>query len=164
MVPDTTITKASRAASVVAAEGLDVRVAIDLPDAQQLWHAPRPGLARLGPLHLSGRLRDPEGHLGVEELEVATAWLAGRVFAADHAEIRVASGAMANLYAFMATCAPGDPIIVPPATIAGHVTHNVGGAAELYRRPDGWRIAWAQPLRGDRPWSHLLTADVTGDR
>lgn len=36
-----------------------------------------------------------------------------------------------------------------------------GGAAELYRRPDGWRIVWAQPLRGDRPWSRLLTADVT---
>ena len=35
-----------------------------------------------------------------------------------------------------------------------------GGAAELYRRPDGWRIVWAQPLRGRRPWS-LLTADVT---
>lgn len=32
-----------------------------------------------------------------------------------------------------------------------------GGAAELYRRPDGWRIVWAQPLRGDRPWSRLLT-------
>lgn len=28
-----------------------------------------------------------------------------------------------------------------------------GGAAELYRRPDGWRIVWTQPLRGDRPWS-----------
>lgn len=27
------------------------------------------------------------------------------------------------------------------------------GAAELYRRPDGWRIVWAQPLRGVRPWS-----------
>ena len=36
-----------------------------------------------------------------------------------------------------------------------------GGAAELYRRSDGWRIVWAQPLRGDRPWSRLLTADVT---
>jgi competence protein ComEC len=41
-----------------------------------------------------------------------------------------------------------------------------GGAAELYRRPDGWRIVWAQPLRGDRPWSRplgsrLLTPDVT---
>lgn len=44
-----------------------------------------------------------------------------------------------------------------------------GGAAELYRRPDGWRIVWAQPLRGDRPWSRpagsrLLTADVTSAR
>lgn len=27
------------------------------------------------------------------------------------------------------------------------------GSAELYRRPDGWRIVWAQPLRGARPWS-----------
>lgn len=27
------------------------------------------------------------------------------------------------------------------------------GSAELYRRPDGWRIVWAQPLRGVRPWS-----------
>lgn len=25
------------------------------------------------------------------------------------------------------------------------------GSAELYRRPDGWRIVWAQPLRGARP-------------
>lgn len=39
-----------------------------------------------------------------------------------------------------------------------------GGAAELYRRADGWRIVWAQPLRGDRPWSRMLTADVTADR
>jgi competence protein ComEC len=39
-----------------------------------------------------------------------------------------------------------------------------GGAAELYRRPDGWRIVWAQPLRGDRPWSHLLTSAVTTAR
>jgi competence protein ComEC len=34
-----------------------------------------------------------------------------------------------------------------------------GGAAELYHRPDGWRVVWAQPLRGYRPWSRLLTAD-----
>ena len=39
-----------------------------------------------------------------------------------------------------------------------------GGAAELYRRPDGWRIAWTQPLRGDRPWSRLLTPYVTSGR
>ena len=28
-----------------------------------------------------------------------------------------------------------------------------GGSAELYRRADGWRIVWAQPLRGQRPWT-----------
>jgi competence protein ComEC len=28
-----------------------------------------------------------------------------------------------------------------------------GGSAELYRRPDGWRIVWAQDLRGQRPWT-----------
>jgi competence protein ComEC len=29
-----------------------------------------------------------------------------------------------------------------------------GGAAELYRRPDGrWRVVWAQDLRGRRPWT-----------
>ncbi|WP_269717039.1 ComEC/Rec2 family competence protein [Caulobacter sp. NIBR2454] len=27
-----------------------------------------------------------------------------------------------------------------------------GGAAELYRTAAGWRIVWAQPLRGKRPW------------
>ena len=30
---------------------------------------------------------------------------------------------------------------------------KAGGAAELYRRGDGWWIVWAQPLRGRRPWS-----------
>lgn len=30
---------------------------------------------------------------------------------------------------------------------------EVGGAAELYRRGDGWRIVWAEPLRGRRPWT-----------
>jgi glycine hydroxymethyltransferase len=39
---------------------------------------------------------------------------------------------MANLYAFMATCKPGDKIIVPPASIGGHVTHHMAGAAGLY--------------------------------
>ena len=28
-----------------------------------------------------------------------------------------------------------------------------GGAAELYRTPRGWRVVWAQDLRGDRPWT-----------
>src|SRR5258706_1565999 len=68
----------------------------------------------------------------IEEIEVIAADLACRVFGARFAEVRVASGALANLYAFMATCRPGDPIIVPPATIGGHITHRPGGAAGLY--------------------------------
>ena len=60
----------------------------------------------------------------IEEIEVIAADLACRVFGARFAEIRVGSGALANLYAFMATCSAGDSIIVPPATIGGHITHR----------------------------------------
>jgi glycine hydroxymethyltransferase len=68
----------------------------------------------------------------VEQIEVIAAELAAETFSARYAEIRVQSGAMANLYAFMATCAPGDRIIVPPGLIGGHVTHHQAGAAGLY--------------------------------
>jgi glycine hydroxymethyltransferase len=68
----------------------------------------------------------------IEEIEVICAELAAEIFRASHAEIRVASGAMANLYGFMATCRPGDAIIAPPAAIGGHVTHHLAGAAGLY--------------------------------
>lgn len=68
----------------------------------------------------------------IEKIEVIAAELAAEVFGAKYAEIRVASGALANLYAFMATTRPGDSIIAPPATIGGHVTHHDAGAAGLY--------------------------------
>ena len=68
----------------------------------------------------------------IEEIEVIAAEAAKAVFGAAHAELRVGSGALANLYAFMATCRPGDSIIVPPPTIGGHVTHRDAGAAGLY--------------------------------
>ncbi len=42
------------------------------------------------------------------------------------------SGAIANLYGFMAICQPGDTIIAPPARIGGHVTHHAAGCAGLY--------------------------------
>ena len=67
-----------------------------------------------------------------EQIEVIAAQLCAEVFDASYAEIRVASGAMANLYAFMACCKPGDSIIVPPARIGGHVTHHVDGCAGLF--------------------------------
>lgn len=68
----------------------------------------------------------------IEEIEVICAALAAEVFRAGYAEIRVPSGAIANLYAFMATCKPGDTIIAPPASVGGHVTHHMAGCAGLY--------------------------------
>lgn len=68
----------------------------------------------------------------VERIEVIAAELAAEIFAARYAEIRVASGALANLYAFMAICRPGDRVLVPPASVGGHVTHHQAGAAGLY--------------------------------
>ncbi len=68
----------------------------------------------------------------IEQIEVIAADLACRVFGARFAEIRVGSGALANLYAFMTTCRPGDSIIVPPASVGGHITHRAAGAAGLY--------------------------------
>ncbi|MCJ8310007.1 MAG: aminotransferase class I/II-fold pyridoxal phosphate-dependent enzyme, partial [Hyphomicrobiales bacterium] len=68
----------------------------------------------------------------IEEIEVIAAELCAKVFGARYAEIRVASGAMSNLYGFMAVCRPGDSIIVPPGSVGGHVTHHQGGCAGLY--------------------------------
>ena len=68
----------------------------------------------------------------IEEIEIIAAELCAEIFQAEFAEIRVASGAMANLYAFMATCKPGDTIIAPPGSVGGHVTHHLDGCAGLY--------------------------------
>lgn len=68
----------------------------------------------------------------IEEIEVIAAELACEIFAARHAEVRVFSGAIANLYGFMALARPGDAIIAPPPAIGGHVTHHAAGCAGLY--------------------------------
>ena len=68
----------------------------------------------------------------IEKIEVIAAELAAEIFDARYAEVRVASGALANLYTFMACCKPGDKVIVPPSEIGGHVTHHNPGAAGLY--------------------------------
>ena len=79
----------------------------------------------------------------IEQIEMIAAELCAEVFDADFAEIRVPSGAMANLYGFMATCRPGDTIIAPPASVAGHVTHHAAGCAGLY----GLRVVEAPVLK-----------------
>ena len=84
----------------------------------------------------------------IEEIEVIAAELCAENFDAKYAEIRVPSGAIANLYGFMATCKPGDTIIAPPASIGGHVTHHLAGCAGLFGlrtieapvNPDGYTV------------------------
>lgn len=68
----------------------------------------------------------------IEEIEVIAAELAAEVFNAKYAEVRVGSGALANLYGFMALTKPGDCIIAPPGSVGGHVTHHAAGCAGLY--------------------------------
>jgi glycine hydroxymethyltransferase len=72
------------------------------------------------------------GLQAIERVEIVAAELAAQVFDAPFAEVRVGSGALANLYVFMATCRAGDTIIAPPGEIGGHVTHHAAGAAGLY--------------------------------
>lgn len=86
----------------------------------------------------------------IEKIEVMAAELAAEVFGARFAEIRVGSGALANLYVFMMAAKPGDIIIAPPAAIGGHVTHHEAGAAGLYGVET--YVAPADP--------HLYTVDV----
>ncbi len=84
----------------------------------------------------------------IEEIEVIAAELAAEVFGARYAEIRVGSGALANLYGFMALTRPGDAIIAPPGSVGGHVTHHAAGCAGLYGlishaapvNPDGYTV------------------------
>jgi glycine hydroxymethyltransferase len=72
------------------------------------------------------------GLQAIERIEILAAELASEVFDAPFVELRVGSGALANLYVFMAACRPGDIVIAPPETIGGHVTHHAAGAAGLY--------------------------------
>ncbi len=95
----------------------------------------------------------------IEQIEVIAAELAAEVFNANYAEIRVGSGALANLYAYMATVEPGDTIIVPPGTIGGHVTHHKGGCAGLY----GLKIHEA-PIHSDRYTIDIKGLQILADR
>jgi len=67
-----------------------------------------------------------------ERLEVMLSELLKRLFRARFVETRVPSGAIANLYAYMATTKPGDRVMAFSDRFAGHVTHHPAGAAGLY--------------------------------
>ena len=78
---------------------------------------------------------------GIEKIEVMAAELAAEVFNAKYAEIRVGSGALANLYVFMVAAKPGD------------VDHRTAG---VHRRACdascGWRCGalWTGHASGTR--------------
>jgi len=46
------------------------------------------------------------------------------------------------------------------AIVLDRAAFDLGGSAEIFARPGGgWRIAWAQPRRGDRPWTRPAPRD-----
>jgi glycine hydroxymethyltransferase len=95
-----------------------------------------------------------------EELEVLAAELCREVFHAEFAEIRMLSGAMANLAVYMSCTAAGDRAMTLPPEAGGHATHHRNGTAGRYgldvhpiplrveRETASWQIDLAQ-LRED---------------
>jgi glycine hydroxymethyltransferase len=85
----------------------------------------RPSLGYPGAKHETGLE-------AIERIEAIAAALAATLFGARYIELRVASGALANLYAYMATASPGDAVIALPAELGGHASHHAAGAAGRY--------------------------------
>ncbi len=112
-------------------EGINLNPATNIlnPRAEKLLSSGMGSRASLG--HPGDKYETGLG--AIEQIEIITQELACEVFGSAYAEFRVPSGAIANLYAFMATTEPHDTIIAPPPSIGGHVTHHKGGSAGLYR-------------------------------
>ncbi|HEY7976016.1 MAG TPA: aminotransferase class I/II-fold pyridoxal phosphate-dependent enzyme [Ktedonobacterales bacterium] len=105
----------------------------------------RPSLGHPGAKYETG-LEDAEA------IEMGCLAFARQVFGAPFVEYRVASGSLANLYAFMALARPGDTLLALPTSAAGHATHRETGAAGLY----GLRIV-------DIPWdAERMEVDIAG--
>ena len=47
----------------------------------------------------------------------------------------------------------GDAAPCPQTLTLTRADFARGGSAELYRTESGWKIVWAQDLRGQRPWT-----------
>jgi len=112
-------------------EGINLNPATNIlnPRAEKLLSSGMGSRASLG--HPGDKYETGLG--AIEQIEIITQELACEVFGSTYAEFRVPSGAIANLYAFLATTEPHDTIIAPPPSIGGHVTHHKGGSAGLYR-------------------------------
>lgn len=82
----------------------------------------RPSLGDPGDKHEAGLA-------AISAIESMSRRLVEEILDARYAELRFASGSMANAATFLATTKPGDRVIVPPPQIGGHVTHHAPGAA-----------------------------------
>jgi competence protein ComEC len=51
--------------------------------------------------------------------------------------------------------AADTPSSCAKALVLGPHDFIAGGAAEVFRDPTGWRVAWSQPIRGQRPWTQV---------
>lgn len=80
-------------------------------------------------------------------VRVAAAWNLKRPLKAGRLEALCAGAEIVVLRnAFRPESCPA-PLVLTGADFA------VGGSAELYRSGSSWRVAWAQDLRGRRPWT-----------
>ena len=122
------LTVRSRERHEVDAFNLNPATNVMNPRAEALLSA---GLSTRASLGWPGQKYET-GLESIEEIEVLAAELTARVFRAPYAEVRLPSGGIANLATFMATCSPGDAIVVPSPAVGGHVTHHRDGAAGLY--------------------------------
>jgi competence protein ComEC len=71
--------------------------------------------------------------------------------------------------AFDALCGSAEVLVLrsplgpgqacPSATVFTQADFTRGGAAEMWRQGDGWRIRWAENERGRRPWTAGPTPD-----
>jgi competence protein ComEC len=98
---------------------------------QRLFNCDREGCAPLGPVR-----------------PAIAAWWYKR---APNEERSEALCATADILIFRAE-AP-VPAACRSAVVLTRADFAAGGAAEVFAAPGGWRIAWSQPLPGDRPWS-----------
>ncbi|MBI1683761.1 ComEC/Rec2 family competence protein [Caulobacter hibisci] len=152
------------------------------PTPPDLWIAADGATAAVRSGHDAVLLRPDARRFGAElwARRRGLAPVAGKAFACDRVSCRPTSSAPVAVSLSWTRRAPAfealeplcmgaevvvlrgpRPAVLPAAcrdavVLAGE-DFVAGGAAELWRRPDGWWIVWAQPGRGARPW--VTTAD-----
>ncbi|MHB8530224.1 MAG: ComEC/Rec2 family competence protein, partial [Caulobacteraceae bacterium] len=119
--------------------------------ATQLW-AQRRGLVL--PPDPEGAMRD---HFDCNRIACAPTDRLRPAIAAWWTKRRVSAARLADL------CEGADILILRAdaatpsecdgATVLRRADFAHLGSAEIFAAPHGWRFAWSQPIRGERPWS-----------